>query len=94
MEHFESWASIFKCILLRRNDSIPVHISLTFVENSLIENMSILLQGMVWLRARSNRLPEPTMTQLADACMAKHQLSCLLYSARIVGHIEYFNVLI
>ena len=59
----------FKCIFLYENDRIPIGISLTFVSRSAIDNKPALVQVMAWHRTGHKPLPEPMLTQFADAYM-------------------------
>ena len=57
----------FKCILLDKNDRIPIPISLKFVPRSLIDNKPALVKVMAWRRTGDKPLPEPMLTQFIDA---------------------------
>ena len=61
--------SIFKCIFLNENDTIPIQISLKLVPRSPIDNKPALVQVMAWRRTGDKPLPEPMMTQFTDAYM-------------------------
>ena len=41
---------IFKCIFLKANDGIPVHISLKFIPMSPVDNKAVLVRVMAWRR--------------------------------------------
>ena len=56
-------------IFLNENDRILIGISLKFVPRSPIDNKSTLVQVMAWRRTGDKPLPEPMLTQLADAYM-------------------------
>ena len=64
--------NIFKCIYFKEKVSILIEIPLKFVFNCPIDSKSELVQVMAWLSAKP--LPEPMMTELADADM-RHQSS-------------------
>ena len=59
----------FKCNFLNENDKIPIRISLKFILNSPIDNKPALVQVMDWRRTGDKLLPEPMLTQFADAYM-------------------------
>ena len=59
----------FKCIFLNENDRIPIQISLKFVPRSPIDNKSALVQVVAWRQTGDKPLPEPMLTQIADAYM-------------------------
>ena len=46
---------------------ILIQISMKFVSRSLIDNMSALVQVMAWRQTGDKPLPEPMLTQFADA---------------------------
>ena len=54
---------------MNENDRILIGISLKFVPRSLIGNKSALVQVMAWCQTGNKPLPEPMLTQLADAYM-------------------------
>ena len=58
---------IFKYISM--NEKILILISLKFVPMSPIDNMSALVQVMVWCWTGSKPLPEPILTKFTDAYM-------------------------
>ena len=60
---------IFKCIFLNENNRILIRISLKFVPMSPVDNKLALVQVMAWRQTGDKPLPEPTMTQFADAYM-------------------------
>ena len=60
---------IFNCILLNKNDRIPIHISLKYVPMSPFDNESALVQVMAWHRTGDKPLPGPMTTQFMDAYM-------------------------
>ena len=55
---------IFKCIFLNENVWIPIKISLKFVPKGPINNISSLVQKMVWRRPGAKPLSEPKMVSL------------------------------
>ena len=59
--------NIFKCIFLNEIYRISIQISLKFVLRNPIENKPALVQVMAWHQTGDKALPEPMMTQLADA---------------------------
>ena len=59
--------NIFKCIFLNDNDRIPIQIWLKFVPRSPIYNKPTLVQVMAWRRKGDKGLPEPMLSQFADA---------------------------
>ena len=60
---------IFKCNFLNENDRIMIQISVKFVPRSPIDNKPALVQVMAWHQTGDKPLPEPMMTQCADAYM-------------------------
>ena len=65
---------ILKCIFLNENAWIPIKISLKFVPEGPINNISALVQIMAWRRIGDKPLSEPMMTQFNDAYM-RHSAS-------------------
>ena len=63
---------IFKYIFLYENDIIPILVSLKLVPRSPTDNKPSLVEVMAWRRTGDKPLPEPMMTQLADAYV-RHQ---------------------
>ena len=57
--------------VVSENNIIPFRISLQFVPKSLIDNKPALCQVMAWRRTGDKPLPEPMLTQFADAYMQK-----------------------
>ena len=62
-------ADNLKCIFLNENDRILIRISLKFVPKSPMNHKSALVQVKAWCRTGDKPLPEPMLTQLADAYM-------------------------
>ena len=60
---------IFKCIFMKENDRIPIHISLKFVPRSPIDNKAALVQAMAWRRTGDKPLPESRLAEVTDAYM-------------------------
>ena len=60
---------IFKLLLLKESDRIPIQISLKCVPRSPIDNNPTLVQVMAWRRTGDKPLPEPMMIQFTDAYM-------------------------
>ena len=58
---------IFKCIYMNRKSCILIQISLKFDPNGPTDNKSVLVQVMAWCRTGDKPLPEPMLTQFADA---------------------------
>ena len=56
--------AIFKCIFLIENICISIKISLKFVPEDLINNISSLVQTMAWRRPGDKPLSEPMMISL------------------------------
>ena len=65
---------IFKCNFMNENVWIPIKISLKFVPEGPINNISALVQIMAWRRIGDKPLSEPMMTQFNDAYM-RHSAS-------------------
>ena len=61
--------NIFKWISLNGNDRILIQISLKFIPRSQTDNKPALVQVMAWRPTGDKPLPEPMMTQFADAYM-------------------------
>ena len=53
-----------KCILLNKNDIIPIQISLKFVPKNPIDYKPVLVQVMAWRRTGDKPLPELMLTSL------------------------------
>ena len=70
--HFSD--DIFKCNFMNGNVWIPIKISLKFVPEGPINNISALVQIMAWRRIGDKPLSEPMMTQFNDAYM-RHSAS-------------------
>ena len=62
-------ADIFKHIFFNENIRISIQISLKFVPEGLIDNMSALVQVMAWRWKGDKPLPEAMMTQFTNAYM-------------------------
>ena len=60
---------IFKCNFVNEKFLILIKISLKFVPKGPIDNKAALVQVMVWRRTGDKPLPEPMLTQFADAYM-------------------------
>ena len=60
---------IFICNFMNEKFCILIQISLEFVLNGPIDNMSVLVQVMAWHLFGTKPLPEPTLAQLTDAYM-------------------------
>ena len=56
-------------IFLYENVKIFISISLKFVPNDLIDNMSAMIQVMAWRHTGDKPLPEAILTQVTDAYM-------------------------
>ena len=65
---------VFKCNFLNETVWIPIKISLKFVPEGPINNISALVQIMAWRRAGDKQLSEPMMTQFNDTYM-RHSAS-------------------
>ena len=65
---------VFKCNFMKENFWIPIKISLKFVPEGPINNISALVQIMAWRRIGDKPLSEPMMTQFNDAYM-RHSAS-------------------
>ena len=61
--------SIFKCILLNKNDRIQIQISLELVPKNPINQKTALFQAMAWCQTGQKPLPKPMMTQSTEAYM-------------------------
>ena len=76
---------IFKCIFLNENTSISISVSLTFVPEGLINNISALVQIMAWRRLGDKPLSEPMMVSLlTHICVTRHQW--VKVATSIAGH--------
>ena len=65
---------IFKCIFLNENVWIPIKISLKFVPQCTINNISALVQIMAWRRPCDKPLSEPMMVRLpTHICVTRPQ---------------------
>ena len=60
---------IFKRIFLNENGWISNNISLKFVPEGPINNISALVQVTAWRRTGDKPLPEPMLNQFTDAYM-------------------------
>ena len=65
---------VFKCNFMNENVWIPIKISLKFVPEGPINNISALVQIMAWRRIGDKPLSEPMMTQFTDVYM-RHSAS-------------------
>ena len=64
----------FKCIFLKENACISIKISLKFVPNGPINNISALVQIMAWCRPGDKPLSEPMMVRLpTHICVTRPQ---------------------
>ena len=61
----------FKCVFLNENDRIQIRFSLKFVPRSPINNKPALVQVMACRLTGDKPLPEPMLTQFADAYMRR-----------------------
>ena len=71
--------NIFKSIFLNENIWISIIISLKFVPKNPINNMTALIEMMVWRRSGNKSLSEPMMVSLlTHICVTRHhwQLDC------------------
>ena len=76
---------IFKCIFLNENTSISISVSLTFVPEGRINNISALVQIMAWRRLGNKPLSEPMMVSLlTHICVTRHQW--VKVATSIAGH--------
>ena len=63
-----------KCIFLNENVRISIKISLKFVPNGPINNISALVQKMAWRRPGDKPLSEPMMVSLpTHICVTRPQ---------------------
>ena len=81
--------AIFKCIFLNENVWIPIKISPKFVPKGLINNISSLVQIMVWRHPGAKPLSEPMMVSLLmHICVTRPQwvnkTACISYFAVIM----------
>ena len=68
------FGDISKCIFMNENVWFPIKISLTFVPKGLINNISSLVQIMVWRRPGDKPLSEPMINSLpTHICVARPQ---------------------
>ena len=58
---------IFKCIFMKENYCVLIHISFFFVHKGLIESRSSLVPVMAWLGTGDKTLPEPMVTLFTGA---------------------------
>ena len=61
--------NIFKCRFLNEKFCILIQISLKFVPNGSIDNMSVWFQIMAWCRTGDKPFSEPMLSQFIDAYM-------------------------
>ena len=61
--------NIFKLIFLNENGTIQIQISLKFIPNGLIDNISPLVQIMAWQWTGYKPLSQSIVTWFADAYM-------------------------
>ena len=61
--------NVFKYIFMNEKFCISIQISPKFVPKGPIDNKSALVQVMAWCRTGDKQLPEPMLTQFADAYM-------------------------
>ena len=65
---------IFKCIFLNENVWISITISLNFVPNDLINNITALVQIMAWRQPDDQSLSEPMVVNLlTHICVTRTQ---------------------
>ena len=67
---------VFKCNFLNENVWIPIKISLKFVPNGPINNISALVQIMAWRRTGDKPLSETMMNQFNDTYMRHSASMC------------------
>ena len=63
--------TFFTCIFMNEKFCISIRISLKFVRKGPIDNTSALDQVMAWRLTGDKPLPEPKLTQFADAYMRR-----------------------
>ena len=86
VHHFAD--NIFKCIFFNENIWILIKISLKFVPESLIGNMSVWIQVMAWRRTGDKPLLEPMMTQF-NASLSLNEFNSQLQNVRHFVEVSY-----
>ena len=59
----------FNCIFFNEKCFVSLRISLKLVSKGPIDNKSVFVQVMAWRQTGDKPLPEPILTQFADAYM-------------------------